>query len=409
MGRPSLQIEMKFDHLHCYEEGDGIGSSEAYLWIIYFKIDGDSVYLGDDLFLHGNCTLIATPGSHGNLGDSDIDAGDDVPIPSAIGEFHGTLNAIPVPQWVRDQGVDDVGGVVGVACVLMEENWVSDSGAEAGHTALNNYVRQAIDDIIPTLGITNQDVSDDQLNQIASGASDAVSNAIENAQGVWDNITSWIHGDKLLGTATFIFKHDDLLTDAFKDMEHRFQQFITLPRFPTPILVADFELFGQMQGIQSCPVNATSVLVQSQKWVSEKNITAFMNMADKFKRNKFAGSRGLAAWWQLAERNIASIMRLLLIQPKVSKKHLPSVLAELVKIVEGRGKVSEEFVSHMAALLELFVAKGSRRLRIDAAIANRTLQTLGGKPFDTALDLLRKQSPSRFVERTNANRKSKRK
>jgi hypothetical protein len=102
--------------LHCHEEGDGFGSSEAYLWTIYFKIDGDSVFLGDDLFLHGNCSLFPTPGSHGNLGDSDIDAGDDVPVPSTIGEFHTMLNPIPVPAWVRDVfGVEDIGGVVGVA------------------------------------------------------------------------------------------------------------------------------------------------------------------------------------------------------------------------------------------------------------------------------------------------------
>lgn len=95
MARPSLQVDMKLHRLHCYKEGDGWGGSEAYLWTMYFKIDGDSVFLGDDHFLHGNCTFFPTPGSHGNLGDSHIGAGDDVPVPSAIGEFHTTLIRFP--------------------------------------------------------------------------------------------------------------------------------------------------------------------------------------------------------------------------------------------------------------------------------------------------------------------------
>ena len=229
MARPSLEVEMKFDNLHCHEEGDGIGSSEAYLWAIYFKIDGDSVFLGDDLFLHGNCTLVGTPGSHGNLINHDIDEGEDVPVPAAIGEFQTALTPIPVPQFVRDTfGVDDAGGVVGVALVLMEENWVSDAGAEAGHAALMDSVRQAIDNLIPTLGAGNPDVTEEQIAEIAKNASDAVSDAISDQQGILDKIASFINGDELLGTKVFTFTHDALIADAFHDMVHRFQKFVRL-------------------------------------------------------------------------------------------------------------------------------------------------------------------------------------
>jgi hypothetical protein len=36
----------------------------------------DSVIVGDDTHLQGECTIAASDGSHGNLGDRDVDAGD---------------------------------------------------------------------------------------------------------------------------------------------------------------------------------------------------------------------------------------------------------------------------------------------------------------------------------------------
>ena len=39
---------------------------------------------------------MTTPGNHGNLGDTDVAEGDDVGIPSAVGEAAFTLKPIPV-------------------------------------------------------------------------------------------------------------------------------------------------------------------------------------------------------------------------------------------------------------------------------------------------------------------------
>lgn len=99
MGRDNLQTYVSLDRIHCYDEGDGIGSAEPYLWTVFSKVDGDTVVLGDDLFLHGTATVVTTPGSHGNLGDSGVDGGDTVAIPAAIGECQTTLKPIPVPAW----------------------------------------------------------------------------------------------------------------------------------------------------------------------------------------------------------------------------------------------------------------------------------------------------------------------
>src|SRR5262245_26388286 len=127
MAREPLAVWINLDRVHCYDEGDGWGNAEPYLWTVFFKVDGDTVVLGDDLHLHGTATIVTTPGSHGNLGDTDVDAGDDVNVPDAIGAFQTTLRPIPIPDWLSDLGVDRVGGVCGVIAILMEEDWVSDS------------------------------------------------------------------------------------------------------------------------------------------------------------------------------------------------------------------------------------------------------------------------------------------
>ena len=52
MARTPLQVDIALDHIHCFKQSDW-GSAEPYLWTIFFKIDGDTVTMGDDLFLHG--------------------------------------------------------------------------------------------------------------------------------------------------------------------------------------------------------------------------------------------------------------------------------------------------------------------------------------------------------------------
>jgi len=124
---------MSLDEIRCNEEGDGFGSAEPYLWTVFFKIDGDSVIVGDDTFLQGECTIMASDGSHGNLGDRDVDAGDTLVVPRSIGEFRTTLRPIPRSEKLQeDHPTEDArGGTLGVVFALLEEDQVTDGVARA--------------------------------------------------------------------------------------------------------------------------------------------------------------------------------------------------------------------------------------------------------------------------------------
>lgn len=387
MARQPLQVEIYLDHIHCHDEGDGIGSAEPYLWTIYFKLDGDSVFLGDDLFLHGTCTTVTTPGSHGNLGDTDVDGGDDVAVPSVLGEFTATLKPIPVTDVARNLGVEDVGGVVGVAVVLMEEDWVTDAGAEAGHVALNQFIEQAINDLIPTLGVTHQDVTEDDINALTGKASDAVSDAVANAQSTWHNVTSWLNSDDQIGSKVFTFSHDAFVADAFQSFSQRWKN------------EGDWELFGQASGVPTCPVSAIITVLKNQRLLNEAEVGAVVGAGHDFRGKVFAGRPALGAWWTLVERNTAAIARILHDDPDLTKRVGAAAVVELASTVGSGGALSAATVQHASALLDAFAERGSRRLRIDAKAAQGILPALRGNTIDKTVTVLTKSRPTRKPNR----------
>jgi hypothetical protein len=108
--RDILNVWIRLDRIHCFDEGDGWGSAEPYLWPVFFKIDGETVSMTDALKLSGTPTVVGTYGNHGNLGNTDVDAGDTIPIPESLGSWKTTLKPIPVPTSLSSL-VDDVAGV----------------------------------------------------------------------------------------------------------------------------------------------------------------------------------------------------------------------------------------------------------------------------------------------------------
>ncbi len=148
----------------------------------FFAVDGTTVSVSPALTLEGEAVVEFTPGSHGNLPNSDVDPGEVIDIPTAIGQWSTRLEPIPF----RDIPDIDVGGTVGAVVVLMEEDNVTDAGAEAGHQAFNAAVRDAINRIVATRTVTNQDVSDEELAAFEEDISDAVSDAVSAQQSVFE-------------------------------------------------------------------------------------------------------------------------------------------------------------------------------------------------------------------------------
>lgn len=101
--RNPLNLTIQLNSIHCIDEGDGPGTAEPYIWILFYKIDGDTVRFGneDDIgeqLLRGAVTVERRNGAHGNLLIDDVDEGDSISIPTTIGRWETVLQPIPVAE-----------------------------------------------------------------------------------------------------------------------------------------------------------------------------------------------------------------------------------------------------------------------------------------------------------------------
>lgn len=371
MARDTLNVQFKLDLIRCYDEGDGWGNAEPYLWTVFFKIDGSGVYVSPAAKLVGQSTVYFTPGSHGNLGTTDVDAGDTVAIPDAIALWNTTLKPIPVCPPLN-AFTPDIGGVIGVVCVLMEEDNVSDDGAEAGHQALNTGVQNALNEIIATISFEHPELTDDDINKYIDALQSRVESAVQDQQNFFENLWSWLNADDTIGTKVFRFKHDDLAN------QHNisFSQ-----RWPNE---GDWELFGHVSAAPSF------------RFALGKSIPIeLIKSINSFREHDLKKYSGVQAWWDLTERLMPEYMWAMS-SGEPMKSHLTSLLQKIPHVLGRRTEVIPgDFLDHLETVLEQLVAHGSRRARIDASRALTLLQHVRGRSVQQTLEILHAVPPAR--------------
>ena len=154
-----LPFTVHLKRLLCHQEGSGWRKTEPYLWTIFFKIDGENLSLTDDFKLQGEVDFHFNSGSHGNLGIEAVKSGETIHIPLETGLFQAELQPIQVPFFNYQ-----IPGIIGVVAVLMVKENVSAEGAEAGHKALNDYVRQAVNQAVRDFDVKEIDVENIQAS-----------------------------------------------------------------------------------------------------------------------------------------------------------------------------------------------------------------------------------------------------
>jgi hypothetical protein len=239
----TLNVNLKLNNLHCYDEGDGPGSAEPYLWTVFFKIDGSNCVVNANLALQGTATVVSTPGNQGDLPNHDVDPGENVPIPVALGEFSTQLKPIPLLVPVGD--FKEVGGVTGVIVVLMEQDSTPSSAIAKGHTALNNAVRDSLNALIPTLTFAHREPTKEEIDAMKKKIGDTVESAISNDVSIWDWLGGLGNMDDQIGSEVIRFSHDELAARGVSgiSISQRFKN------------EGDWEIQGSVTGV---PVNATT-------------------------------------------------------------------------------------------------------------------------------------------------------
>jgi hypothetical protein len=69
MGVAPMHVKMQLNKLSASFFGNSPSkdSDPAYLWVVFFKIDGDSASVNSSLQLQGTATVVPMPGNHGDL------------------------------------------------------------------------------------------------------------------------------------------------------------------------------------------------------------------------------------------------------------------------------------------------------------------------------------------------------
>jgi len=217
--RQPLRVRFQLDTVHCFDEADGPGDAEPYLWAVYFKIDGDTVFLDERNMLAGTATVSTRPGNHGDLGDTDVGAGDDVAIPPSIGMYDTVLKPIPLTK--PFPGIEDVGGVVGCVVVMLEQDNTPDDAIAQGHAALDQAIRRELDQLIPKFGILHQSPTQMEIAEIEQRVQDAVRSAIEDAMSFLAKLLTLGNSDDVIGQSFFSVSHDDLAASGAASIPFR--------------------------------------------------------------------------------------------------------------------------------------------------------------------------------------------
>lgn len=212
MNVPRIRTQITLDAISWVVQqiGGASGSPNVafgmYLWTVFFKVDGDTVRINESFNAQGTATVVGTPGDHGDLagtGDSNL-----VSIPAANGYFRTVLTPIPVQNFATT-----VPGALGCVVILMAQNDTPSDAVAQGHQALNSSLQQALDALIPTLGIKNPTVTQDDINAIQQQVSAAVSGAIKDTLTIWDKILTVLDltvQDSVIGTLIYLFSPTDL-------------------------------------------------------------------------------------------------------------------------------------------------------------------------------------------------------
>jgi fructose-specific component phosphotransferase system IIB-like protein len=95
--------------------------------------------------------------------------------------------------------------------VLLEQDLVAASAAEAGHQAFNDEITRVLNELIPTLGVGNSTPSPDDLAALSGQIGDKVRAAIVEEGNLLQDLFAGVDPDDVVGFNVFLFSHRDLL------------------------------------------------------------------------------------------------------------------------------------------------------------------------------------------------------
>lgn len=400
--RATINLETVLQNLHCYDEGDGWGNAEPYIWTVFFKVDGDNFAVEAGAGLIGSPAIVSSNGSHGNLGNTDVDAGDDVPVPDAVGLWSTKLKPIPVNDaGLRALlGADDIPAIAGVVVTVMEEDGWPDSLADTGYSAFVDSVQLAVVKVAASFqhalaAPTPQQIKD-QIDAVKASAATSVRAAVKNAMSGWQLIWYGTFGDNddSIGTEAFTTTTDELLATPAITIGRRWSGDESGD--------GDWELSGVFRGFPQVDCHLESLFSFSragdarQAADRERSFDAMR----AFREGGFRNFPGLGAWWGEFSAISPALALLAEKRPEVQDA-LHGLLHDAgTWLADKETAIPEESLGRFTTVLDaLSEDAGGRAARVIRQ-AKRIVGRLPGATFEDALRIASEIKPVGRTPRT---------
>lgn len=402
MTRPTLNLKIILDNIHCYDEGDGWGNAEPYLWPVFFKIDGDSYAVETGAGLIGFPTINSRNGHHGNLGDTDVDAGDNVPVPESLGTWETTLKPIPIHDpFIQGLIGDDLPGIAGVCVVLMEQDGWPDSLADTGYNTLVSAIQLAVAQVAAgfqhaTHAPTKEEI-DAAIQTVKATAATMVHDAVKGTMSGWQLLWYGTFGnnDDTVGSEVWTVNHDDLAANPVVEFVRRWSGDESGD--------GDWEIAGSFTGVVPCPADALSRLLSGAAALGKgkaddtraahSGTTPALDAMRDFRAKGYRALPGLERWWRALQAGNPEVVRLATRYPKV-RDAVGRLFAALPGLLAAPDKpLAPAHLHDLTAILEQASKSSPLLHRAFARRALSLMHELQGKTWNEALNHVSRARP----------------
>jgi len=383
--------EFRFDRIIAHDCGE-IGNAEPYLWQVYFKIDGETMYYDTvSNSIQGQCKIVPTNGRHGNI--PEMEDGDENDIPEDIGYYSDFL--VPIPF----VGNFSIQGFAGSLTILMEEDLVSDHGAECGYQALIDTLQEKLDSVMHDkfdelfeLYFTE---GDEGLNEYFENLKDEITDAIKKNvkeaikehQNWFQNFGSWLDPDNEIGSELKLYNTNDISPTLSENLDYRWNN------------EGDWEIKGNFTGLliypdegYHCPVSSFTNFFKKEKDPANLKILdgvkGNFKLLRDFRTSIFGKYPGFGKWWRYFSKHTGEWLLISLHDKKIKEISLKlfSVLPHLAKYPEE--KLSEELFLELIGYIDLLDRKANAKFRHDLARARNLLDKCKGMSTREMIELM---------------------
>jgi hypothetical protein len=378
MVRNPKVVQLSIDSV---QQRDAVRTGDPYLWVVFFKADGSTLSVTDAGTVSGNCVIVSSAGSHGDLGNQTptvisepspghtidgVDSNGDAIavvtneisvlswfVPADIGLWITRITPIPVAPSVQSIVGVDKPGTFGVIVVLFnEQGHLPNHAAEAGHRALNIAVEDAINGLLRALDPSHPDITQDDINGVVRNVSALVHDAIVNDLSFSEKLWAATEADIEIGQQIWQWDQD-VMTSPSGQMT-----FATGDNWGSPLYAqSGWRITGTLSVTDPCPADVFAYILNAFTGGSGSQLSPAPVWHDAMRTFRDNGGfrmySGLSAWWDLAARRVPYLAALTASRDEF-REEVTRLLSDLPRMLaEPDSPIPPRSVHSMARILSI--------------------------------------------------------